>query len=115
MRKPETPRALEPEIEQVRIVARYGQPVLRHRDELRQAGLRQDVASLKVTLDFVLDELGRDSLYAEEAAIMLLKQRVTELEEHWRAITLAAAANDLEAPGAEPDGRPELASVQTLV
>jgi len=116
MRTPEQLRAVEPDTGQVRIVARYGQPVLRHRDELREAVLRRDVASLKVTLDFVLDEIGRNSPDAQEAAIMLLKQRVAELEEHWRSVTLGNAAKDLEeAPGTEGDAaRSELASVETL-
>lgn len=112
MRSPQPLVSLEPDIGQVRIVARYGESVRRHRAELRQGSLRQDIESLKATLDFLLAELGRNSLFAEEAAVLLVKQRAAELEEHWRAITLAAAADDLgETCAVQPDTQAELASV----
>jgi hypothetical protein len=87
----ETPQTEQP----TRIVARYGQPVLRHREALRKATLVRDIDSLKLAIDFLVDELERDYDLAEESAILLLKRRVDEIEAHWEAVTLAVAARDL--------------------
>ena len=102
----------EPIIESVTVVARYGEGVLRHRQELRKATLQRDIESLKVTLEFVLDELERESEFGEEAGILLVRHRIEELESNWRAVTSAFAAQDLGRIPSElgPEGRRETAA-----